>query len=110
MTRCSLVLREWCIWAVDISKPRVGRSSETLALFVHATSPRSVHQNGSQTNDDKDADNAAADNVKMVSDGGNTVPEAAFGLRHVLNKGENLNNANECSDNNGDSSKNYGIV
>ncbi|POR32806.1 Uncharacterized protein TPAR_06978, partial [Tolypocladium paradoxum] len=84
--------------------------SEALSPTVHASPPRSVHDNGPKPDDDKHAADAAADDVEVVANGGHAVPETALGLCHFLHQRQDLDDANKGGDEDGDGGEDDGVV
>ncbi|CAH0017618.1 unnamed protein product [Clonostachys rhizophaga] len=77
---------------------------------LYASSPGLVEKDGSNTNDEKHTTNRPADDVEIVADSLNAIPERALWLCNVLDKGQDLDGTDECRHKDGDGGEDNGVV
>src|SRR4051794_9189630 len=100
--------RQWC--------PRNTRLARRLIIDhpsntpVHSPPPRPVHKHRTQTHHYKETAYAASDDVKVIADGADTVPEATLWLRDVLHQRQELDDADEGRNKNRDARQDDGVV
>ncbi|VUC21961.1 unnamed protein product [Clonostachys rosea] len=77
---------------------------------LHASSPGLVEKDGANTDDEKHTTDGPADDIEVVADGFNTVPEWALWLCNVLDKGQDLDSTDECRHKDSDCGEYDGVV
>ncbi|CAH0052566.1 unnamed protein product [Clonostachys solani] len=88
-----------------------GRVDDTgVPSPLYASPPGLVEKDGANTDNEKHATNRPADDVEIVADSFNAVPEWALWLCNVLDKSQDLDGTDECRHKDGDRGEDTGVV
>lgn len=86
------------------------RNHNGIVTPLHPSPPGSVNEDGPYADEEEHATDGGSDDVEVLADGIDGVPEAAFRLGHVLDEGKDLDDADEGGHKDGDACEDDGVV
>lgn len=86
------------------------RINHTTPSPLRPPPPRPIHNHRAQPHHQKQRTYTATHNIKIITESSETIPEGALRLGDVLDEGEQLDDADEGGDEDGDGGQDDGVV